>query len=65
MDLEPASRRPTLRQAAVALVTIVALIATAGSLGWVSLTDLLDHVLTELLALALATVFIAYSHNSK
>jgi hypothetical protein len=65
MDLEPAPRRPTLRQAAVALVTVVALIATAGSLGWVSLTNLLDHILTELLTLTLATIFIAYGHNSK
>jgi 4-amino-4-deoxy-L-arabinose transferase-like glycosyltransferase len=65
MDLEPAPRRPTLRQAAVALVTIIALIATAGILGWVSLANLLDHLLTELLTLALASVFLAYGYKSK
>lgn len=65
MDLEPAPRRPTLRQAAVALATVVILIATTGSLGWVSLTNLLDHILTELLTLALAAIFIAYGHKSK
>jgi hypothetical protein len=65
MALEPAPKPPKLRQSAIALLTITALVATAGSLGWVSLANLLNQVLAELLILAFAAVVMAYRYKSK
>src|SRR5215470_6588426 len=65
MRLEPAPRPPTLRRAAAGLVMIIALVATAGSLGWVSLVNLLNQVLAELLLLAFGAVVVALRHKSK
>jgi hypothetical protein len=65
MAPEPASRPPTFRQAAVALLTITAVVAIAGVLGWVSLANLLNQVLAELVGLACAVVVMAYRRRSK
>jgi uncharacterized membrane-anchored protein len=63
MDLEPTPRPPTLRQAIVVLLTITILVATMGSLGWISLANLLNQVLAELLLLAFGAVVIAYRYK--
>jgi hypothetical protein len=65
MAPEPASRPPTFRRAAVALLTITAVVAIAGVLGWVSLANLLNQVLAELLVLAGAAVVMAHRYRSK
>jgi hypothetical protein len=65
MDLEPAPRPPTLRQATLALLTIIALVAMAGSLGWVSLANLVNQVLAELLLLTFGAVVMALLNKSK
>lgn len=60
---EPAPKPPTLRQAAMALLTITAAAAIAVGLGWLPLASLLDQVLTELFLLACAAAVFAYRHR--
>lgn len=61
---EPVPDRPTLRQAAVALLVIVAVAATAVGLGWVRLANVLSQVLAELLVLGCIAAVAACRYRS-
>jgi hypothetical protein len=65
MAPEPAPKHLTLRQASLALLTVIAVVITAWGLGWVSPANLLDQVLAEGFVLACTAVVMAYRYKPK